>query len=133
MRASGPPSIDAAVDDREFDGRIEPADVMHGEVEHQLAVGGILDGGHVELAGGEQVVEEIAALAVFVLVEVDDLVGVEGVGGQRRHENAVLHTVGEIRAVAGGDAAFLRIVAEDGPGHVVLAHHDLLHVVGHGP
>ena len=55
MRASGPPSIfdDAAVLDGELDRRQQSAEVMHGEVDYELAVGAALDGRHIELAGRE--------------------------------------------------------------------------------
>ena len=105
---------------------------MHRQVDDQLAVGAAFDRGDVEFAGGKEIVVEIAALAVFVLVEVDDLVGIEGIGRQRRHEDTVVDAIGELRAVARRDPASLGVRSEDILGDIVLADRDLFHVVGDG-
>ena len=121
-----------AVLHRELDRGEQPADVMHGEIDHQLAVGGAFDRRDVELPGREQIVEQIVARPVLVLGEIDDLVGIELVGRQRRLGDAVRHAVGEVGAVFRGDAALARVRTEHALRHVVLAHRDLLHVVGDG-
>jgi hypothetical protein len=49
--------------------------MMHGQIDHQLAVGRAFDGRDIELARRVEIVVELAGRPVLVLLEIDDLVG----------------------------------------------------------